>query len=123
MLRTITFCALYALLNVTGAAIIKWQLKGKQLSEFKQWVNLFLDYHMLIAIIFIFLSSLVLFKALAGGQFTFIVPVATGINFILTVVAGYFIFKDQFNYLSFIGFALILSGIVILSLNNTQHVR
>lgn len=113
---------MYALLNVTGAAIIKWNLKGRVLTEFKQWVNLFLNYQVIGAIAIIFVSSLVLFKALSNGQFTFIVPVATGINFAFTVIVGYFIFKDQLNYISFIGFALILSGIVILSLNNVKHV-
>lgn len=123
MIRTIAFCALYALLNVTGAAIIKWKLKGRSLTELKQWISFLLDYQVLIAFILIFISALVMFKALSEGNFTFIIPVSTGINFILTIIAGYFIFKDQVNIISFAGFTLILSGMIILSLNNTQHVR
>ena len=122
MIRTIAFCSLYAFLNVAGAAIIKWKLKGLSLIDFKSWFNFLLDYQVLTAFALIFISALVLFKALSTGQFTFIVPVATGINFALTIIAGYFVFKDQVNLLSFIGFTLILSGIIILSLNNIKHV-
>lgn len=122
MIRTITFCSLYAILNVSGAALIKWKLKGSMLAKLKDWINFLLDYQVLTAFALIFLSALVLFKALSTGQFTFIVPVATGINFALTIIAGYFIFKDQVNLYSFVGFALILSGAIILSLNNIKHV-
>ena len=123
MVRTIAFCFFYALLNVSGAAIIKWKLKGIVLNELKHWIAFLFNYQVIAAFALIFISALVLFKALSSGQFTFIIPVAIGINFILTVIAGCFIFKDQVNLVSFVGFALILSGIIILSLNNTQYVQ
>ncbi len=119
-MRLISFCFLYALLNVSGAALIKWNLRGKALNELSQWINFLFTAQVISAFALIFVSALVMFKALSSGQFTYIVPVATGINFILTIVVGYFIFKDSVNYVSFIGFALILSGIIVLSLN-TQN--
>ena len=121
MIRSIFFCFLYALFNVSGAAIIKWKLKGRVLNELSQWMNFLFEIPVIAAFALIFISALVMFKALSGGQFTFIIPVATGVNFILTVIAGYFIFKDQINFISFMGFALILSGIILLSLNNMHH--
>lgn len=121
MIRTITFCSLYAILNVAGAALIKWKLKGSALTNLKEWIYFLFDYQVLTAFALIFISALVLFKALSTGQFTFIVPVATGINFALTIIAGYFVFKDQLNFFSFVGFVLILSGVIILSLNNIKH--
>ena len=75
----------------------------------------------IIAFFLIFASALLMFKALASAEFSFTIPVATGINFVLTIIAGYFIFKDELSFLSFIGFGLILSGIVLLSLNNMHH--
>lgn len=117
----IFFCFLYALLNVTGAAIVKWNFKGLKLNELKLWFRFLLNYQVIAAFTLIFISALVLFKALSSGEFTFIIPVATGINFILTLVVGYYIFKDKVNLVSFFGLGLILSGIIILSLNNTQH--
>lgn len=121
MLKSIITCVLYALLNVTGAAMIKWKLKNVVLVSFGDWFKFLYDPFVITAFVLLFGSALVLFKALAGGNFTFIVPLAVGINFILTVIAGYFIFKDHINAASFIGFALILSGIVILSLNNSKY--
>jgi multidrug transporter EmrE-like cation transporter len=121
MTKAVLYCALYALLNVSGAAIIKWNLKGKVLTSFNQWINLLLNVQVIGAFALIFVSMLVVFKALSSANFTFVIPVSAGINFILTIIAGYFIFKDQLNMASFIGFALIISGILLLSINSTQH--
>ncbi|MBC7947914.1 MAG: hypothetical protein H7Y42_08550 [Chitinophagaceae bacterium] len=121
MIKAALFCALYALLNVSGAAIIKWKLKGKTLTTLNEWIGLLLNVQVIGAFALIFLSMLVIFKALSLANFTFVIPVSAGINFILTVIAGYFIFKDHLNLISFIGFTLIISGILLLSLNSTQH--
>lgn len=121
MMKAVLYCALYALLNVSGAAIIKWNLKGKTLSNINQWLSVLFNIQVIGAFALIFVSMLVIFKALSSANFTFVIPVSAGINFILTVIAGYYIFRDQLNMMSFIGFALIISGIVLLSLNNSQH--
>ncbi|MBL7743342.1 MAG: hypothetical protein JNN00_07655 [Chitinophagaceae bacterium] len=121
MMKAVLYCALYALLNVSGAAIIKWNLKGKALTSLNQWISLLLNVQVIGAFALIFVSMLVIFKALSSANFTFVIPVSAGINFVLTIVAGYFIFKDHLNLVSFIGFTLIISGIILLSLNNTQH--
>jgi multidrug transporter EmrE-like cation transporter len=123
MIKSIFFCFFYALLNVSGAAIIKWKLKERSLSVFNDWLRLLLDVHIIGAFILLFCSALVLFQALSSGNFSFIIPISVGINFILTVMVGYFLFKDQINIVSFIGFALIISGIVLLSINTTQHAK
>jgi multidrug transporter EmrE-like cation transporter len=121
MMKAVIFCCIYALLNVSGAAIIKWKLKGKALTELKHWVNLLLDLQVISAFALIFISALVIFKALSSADFTFVIPVSAGINFILTVIAGYYIFKDNLNVVSFIGFTLIISGIILLSINSAKH--
>ena len=120
-MKAVLYCALYALLNVSGAAIIKWNLKGKVLTSFNQWLNILLNVQVICAFVLIFVSMLVIFKALSSANFTFVIPVSAGINFILTIIAGYYIFKDQLSLASFIGFTLIISGILLLSLNSTQH--
>lgn len=121
MIKAVVFCIFYAVLNVTGAAIIKWNLKGKVLNEFTQWVNFLLNIQVIGAFSLIFISALVMFKALSTADFSFVIPVSAGINFVLTLIAGYYIFKDKINFVSFIGFALILSGIILLSINNARH--
>jgi multidrug transporter EmrE-like cation transporter len=123
MIKAVAYCFLYAVLNVSGAAIIKWKLRGKVLNELNHWINLLLDIQVVGAFALIFISALVIFKALSTANFTFVIPVSAGINFVLTLIAGYFIFKDKLNFISFIGFTLILSGILLLSLNSTQHAQ
>ena len=123
MIKAITFCFFYALLNVSGAALIKWKLKGRALNALGDWIQFLLNIQVIGAFALIFVSALVLFKALSAGNFTFIIPVSAGINFILTVIAGYYIFKDQLNMASFIGFGLIISGIILLSINNAHHAQ
>ena len=121
MMKAVIYCALYAFLNVSGAAIIKWNLKGKVLTNVNQWLNVLFNVQVICAFALIFVSMLVIFKALSSANFTFVIPVSAGINFILTVIAGYFIFKDQLSLASYIGFTLIISGILLLSINSTQH--
>ncbi|MEO5563753.1 MAG: hypothetical protein ABIR18_09970 [Chitinophagaceae bacterium] len=121
MIKAVIFCFFYAVLNVSGAAIIKWKLKGKVLNELNHWIKFLLDIQVIGAFAIIFLSALVMFKALSVGAFTFVIPVSAGINFVLTVMVGYFVFKDQLNLISFTGFTLIITGIILLSLNSTQH--
>ena len=41
MIKAVLYCSLYALLNVSGAAIIKWNLKGRVLSSFNEWINFY----------------------------------------------------------------------------------
>ena len=121
MIKAILYCFLYALLNVSGAAIIKWNLKGRVLNAFSDWLQFLLSIQVIGAFVVIFASALVMFKALSAANFTFVIPVSAGINFILTIVAGYYIFKDQLSLASFIGFTLIISGIILLSINNAHH--
>lgn len=123
MIKAVVFCFLYALLNVSGAAIIKWKLKGRALSSFNDWFQFLLNVQVIGAFVIIFASALVMFKALSTANFTFVIPVSAGINFILTIIAGYYIFRDQLNMASFIGFTLIISGIILLSLNNAHHAQ
>ena len=111
------------MLNVAGAAIIKWNLKGKVLNALSDWIQFLLNIQVIGAFVVVFASALVMFKALSTANFTFVIPVSAGINFILTIVAGYYIFKDQLNLASFLGFSLIISGIILLSINNAHHAQ
>ncbi|NEM97741.1 hypothetical protein [Pontibacter burrus] len=123
MIKTILYILIYAAFNVSGAALIKWQLKGKSLDSLDQWLKLMLNIPFILAFLLIVLSALAFFKALSTNSFSLIIPIATGINFILTIAVGYYLFQDKLSLLSFVGFILIITGIIVLSFNNqTQHV-
>ncbi|MDB5019838.1 MAG: hypothetical protein JWQ28_965 [Pedobacter sp.] len=121
MQKTITYILLYATLNVSGAAIIKLQLKEVKLASWQEWLNFMFNLPFVIAASFIVLSALALFKALSSSQFSFVIPIATGINFLLTIAVGYFVFQDRLSIISYVGFLLIIIGVLILSINNQAH--
>ncbi|WP_345160937.1 hypothetical protein [Pontibacter saemangeumensis] len=121
MTKTILYILLYAAFNVSGAALIKWQLKGKSLESLNEWLKLMLNLPFILAFLLIILSALAFFKALSTNSFSLIIPIATGVNFMLTIGVGYYLFQDRLSLYSFIGFLLIISGIIILSINNQAH--
>ncbi|HEY1005586.1 MAG TPA: hypothetical protein VGD92_00350 [Sphingobacteriaceae bacterium] len=121
MTQTILYLILYAVFNVSGAAMIKNLLKGRTLTTLADWLDLIGNVPFLTAFVLIAFSALALFKALSTQNFTLIIPLATGINFILTIGVGYFIFNDRLSMLSLLGFILIVSGILVLSINNQTH--
>jgi uncharacterized membrane protein len=121
MTKAILYCFLYALLNVSGSGLIKLQLRYRTLNRLEEWISFLLLPQVITAFALVFVSALVLFKALSSGTFTFVIPLAVGINFILTVILGRILFKDPLNLVSFVGFGFILAGIVILSVNNAKH--
>lgn len=120
IVKTVFYIFLYALFNVSGAALIKYQLRGKSLQNVTDWLSL-INIPFIGAFGLIIISALALFKALSLNNFSLVVPIATGLNFILTVCTGYYIFHDKLSILSFIGFILIISGIVLLSLTNYSN--
>ena len=121
MQATILYILLYATFNVCGAAIVKLQLKQTSLAGWQDWLTLFFNGYFIIAALFIVFSALAMFKALSGSQFSFVIPIATGINFLLTVGVGYFLFQDRLSVVSYIGIIFIIAGILLLSLNNQSH--
>jgi multidrug transporter EmrE-like cation transporter len=123
MIKTIFSCFCYAALNVFGTALIKFKLKNTKLNHITDWVSFVFTSHVIVAFIFIFISALVMFKVLSTVSLSSAIPIATGLNFILTLVIGYYFFGDQLNLNSFIGFSLIFIGIIILSLNNQQYAK
>ncbi|WP_018614273.1 hypothetical protein [Segetibacter koreensis] len=121
MAKAILYILLYAAFNVSGAALIKWQLRGKSLATLNDWLKFLLNPPFVMAFLLIILSALALFKALSTSNFSLIIPIATGINFIFTIAVGYYLFQDKLSVLSFLGFVLIIGGIIILSINNHAH--
>jgi multidrug transporter EmrE-like cation transporter len=121
MAKSLIYIILYAVLNVCGAAIIKYQLKGIKLAEWNDWLKLLFNIPFIAAFALIILSALALFKALSLNPFSVVIPIATGLNFILTIAVGYFMFQDKLSILSYVGFFLIIGGVLVLSINNQAH--
>jgi multidrug transporter EmrE-like cation transporter len=118
LLIVVVLCAVYAMLNVTGTAFIKHGLLNYNLTDWKSYLAFLLKYKVLIGICFNFFAMLVVMKALSLEKFSYVFPVAVGINFAMTVMVGSIIFGDRLSYLSFVGLLSILAGIFMMSLAN-----
>jgi multidrug transporter EmrE-like cation transporter len=112
----ILFSCLYAVCNVSGAALIKTEIAGRNLNSFMAYVNLLFTVKVIIGFMLVFVSALILFKALSLANFSFVIPISNGVNFTLTAIAGYFIFSERLSLPSYIGMVLILSGILLMTL-------
>ncbi|TAE18432.1 MAG: hypothetical protein EAZ95_04335 [Bacteroidetes bacterium] len=115
-LQILLFSGLYAILNTTGAGIIKTELKNQSLSSVADFVLFLFRIKVILAFGIILVSALMMFKALSLGKFSLISPIATGINFCLTIAIGYFFFHDKLTFLHFVGLFFIFAGIFLVSI-------
>lgn len=115
----IILCFLYAVFNATGAALIKSEIPYHKLDSISGYVYLVFTWRVIAGFAFIVVSTLVIFKALSLGRFSYVLPISTGINFSLAVIIGIFFFGDRLNIYSWLGLLFILMGIVFMSLTKT----
>src|SRR6476620_1968520 len=116
MVKTIFYILLSSCFSASGTAFIKGQLKNKNLDSLNEWSDFLFNMPFVIGSTLVVFSAVTLFKALSTNNFSLVIPIATGVNFVFTIVIGYYFFHDKLSIASFIGFILILSGILILSL-------
>lgn len=109
------YCLTYAVCNVSGAALIKSELKNVQLKGAMEYVLFLFRAKVFMGFAVVFLSSLVLIKALSLAKISLVNPIATGINFCLTLFFGYFLFQEKLTLTHYIGMILILTGIVLIA--------
>lgn len=106
----------YALTNVVGAGLIKSEINNNiSLNNFSDFINLFYKPKVLIGLSIVFGSALILFKALSVYDFSKIIPLSVGINFVLTSIIGVFIFNEIINTYSIVGMSIIIIGVIILT--------
>jgi len=113
--RVILFCAVYAICNVSGAALIKTELKHVELKKMMDYVGFMLRYKVIAGFAIVFLSAIVLIKALSIAKISLVNPIATGLNFILTLAMGYLMFQEKLTIAHYIGMVCILAGILIIT--------
>ena len=97
------FSFLYAIFNVAGAAIIKNKLLLGSIGDFKEFLLFLLDFKIILAMFFIFISMFFSIKALSFDKFSLVIPILTGVNFLVTIGVGYVFFKDELSLTGYIG--------------------
>ena len=113
------FSFLYAIFNVAGAAIIKNKLLLVAISDFKEFILFLVDIKIILAMLFIFVSMFFSIKALSLDKFSLVIPLLTGINFLITIGVGYFFFKDELTLTGYLGILFIILGIYLLGFGKT----
>ncbi|WP_428026094.1 hypothetical protein [Arcobacter sp.] len=108
------FSFLYAIFNVAGAAIIKKKLLLGNLGNFKEFILFLIDFKIILAMFFIFISMFFSIKALSFDKFSLVIPILTGINFLVTIGVGYWFFKDELALTGYFGILFIVIGIYLL---------
>ncbi len=116
ILKVVLFSGFYAVLNAFDATLIKNELLGIQLTSARQFFELLITPKVIMAFGMIFISALVMMKALSIHKFSLVIPIATGINFLITVGVGVLYFNDSLNVYQYSGILLILIGILVLSI-------
>lgn len=111
----VIYSVLYAAINVSGAALIKSDLKGKSLTSLTDYITFLIRWRVIAGFALVFLSAIILIKALSMAKISLVNPMATGINFGFTLIVGYFLFQERITISHYIGLALILAGILIIS--------
>lgn len=115
-LPIVIYSFIYAALNVCGAALVKSELQTFKLVQLKDYFALLFRVKVMAGFAIILVSALVLFKALSMAKFSLVNPVASGINFVFTLGVGYFVFNDRIGWAHIVGLALILCGILVISM-------
>ena len=120
MMNRFLLAFLYAVLNATGASIIKHELVGLKLSSVQDYLRMFMSFKVILGFIIIFLSVLTIFKLLTISKLSFAVPVTTAFNFILTILYSNVFFHETITWRTLCGSSFILVGIIIYSFNNSN---
>jgi multidrug transporter EmrE-like cation transporter len=106
-----------AVLNVSGATLIKMELPRHILAPPRDYLLLLCSPRVIAGFGIIFLSALTLIKALSMQRFSYMVPVSNGLKFAITVMGGIYIFKDTVNLAFLFRSGMILTGIILTSLS------
>jgi multidrug transporter EmrE-like cation transporter len=114
-LGIILYCVAYATCNVCGAALIKSELKNTELRSIADYFYFLCRYKVFLGFGIVFLSAIVLIKALSLAKISLVNPIATGLNFVFTLLLGYIVFQEKLSYLHYFGMLLILLGILLIT--------
>ena len=114
------YATLYAVFNVAGATLIKHKLGASSVSSVRDFILFLMSAQTILALCLIVVSMFFSIKVLSLASFSAAVPYLTGINFILTLMVGIFIFSERLIPIGYIGVFLIFIGVVCVSMGYGQ---
>ena len=111
-----TYVFFYALFNVSGVSLLKKNVSGSIFNNIQSYLYFLCSPQILLAFALIFISLFFALRALTMTSIVIFNPLAIGINFIITISFGIFLFNDHISITNTIGIFFILFGIILVSL-------
>lgn len=111
---------IYIILTLSGLILMKKGGNPGSISVNSGEINLGMSLVSMIGFVCYILSFFLFTRIVVIFDLSYIMPICTGIVQVLTLVASYFIFKEQISKQGIIGASLVIIGIIIMNFNNKK---
>ncbi len=111
----IIVCFLSSCFQIAGTSFIKIAINQTPIVSVKDYLPFLLQPKVIMALFFVFIAALILFKALSLGSLSLVTPVFTAINFVFTIIAGKYLFNESMGLAKISGLLIILIGVILVA--------
>jgi len=111
----ILFMVLYVFLTVSGLILFKLGSNVSQIGVIAKGVlNIQISFTSIIGA-FCYLCSFIIYLLLISkNAISFLMPIMTGVVYVLIIIASIFILKEKVTLISLVGSILILTGVILI---------
>ena len=114
----ILLAIIYILVGVAGVIYLIMNRNSKELKDVLKNAGLFIVVLLIISSCFRIFGSFIIAKALKIAPNIGYCHLIVNLNVVLSLIAGYFLFKQKINYKVFFGIIISLIGLSIIALNS-----
>lgn len=111
----ILLCFLSSCFQIAGTSLIKQVINQNPINNIKDYIPFLFQIKVILALSFVFIAAMVMFKALSFGSLSLVTPIFTAINFIFTIIAGKFLFNEAMSLGKLSGIFIIIIGVVLVA--------
>jgi multidrug transporter EmrE-like cation transporter len=111
----ILLCFASSCFQIAGTSFIKIAINQSPIVSVKDYLPFLLQPKVIMALSFVFIAALIMFKALSFGSLSLVTPIFTAINFLFTIIAGKFLFDESMGLAKISGLVIIVIGVVLVA--------
>lgn len=108
-------CFVSSCFQIAGTSFIKIAINETPIVSVKDYIPFLLQLKVIMALAFVFVAALIMFKALSFGSLSLVTPIFTAINFVFTIIAGKFLFEESMSLAKISGLLIILLGVILVA--------
>lgn len=112
----ILLVGIYLILTTSGLIFMKLGGNSGQLAIDNGNIGFTINWISAIGFVCYLASFLLFTKIITSFDLSYILPICTGIVQIISLIAAYFIFKENISAYSFIGIIIVIIGIVLMNI-------